>query len=639
MSVVEIPKEALVRKKKDNKKNNQIRTPSKVLVDDAIVFQNAGTSLSGNKETPKPQQQQHHQQQPQQPQQQSLVDDAIIFAKPASENNNNVNNNNSNNSNNARPSRSSESPKVSKRKISGKNHKAKGKDQVEETWMDDVAQIKESQDFDFATNLALFDKASVFKDLKSKDKVSFANRLAGHNKVDSPVKKVNYDNNEMVLNDKDDLWDNISAVGESPVATTTTSPTNEYEKVTEEVKKLNFDDKGKPETTKKTKISILKRPETTVKKEEQEKKSASRQAILSPTINHFASEVKFVLPGIDSPLALSSPLQLLEIERLSIDNYGFSGQLFAENASFGLSKLIIKTLGGAGRIANNNHNKPPLVLILVGNNRAGARALAAGRQLTNRGVRVIAFVLSSEVSDIINGDANGNGAKNGDSDDKEVFYDAEEEFDNNVKDQLRLFIAYGGKVFNKFQALENSLNALDSPLELVVDALQGYDTNLTDLWGDELQTCLRLIKWVNVKLATKVKIVSIDIASGLDGGSGRFALSASDIEQVKSAASSVEPVDNGKSGDVVNDDDDDNSQVGPDDLRIRSNVIVSLGLPVIGVLHAYHLGVTELGDWTHYLIDIGIPNKVYGSRGSLRKFNKNYFAGDDWFKEITVSRP
>lgn len=487
-----------------------------------------------------------------------LLDDAIIFAKPRSTSGGN--------------SQVSDSPRAAKKKVGGS---AKSNHKDEDTWNDDVSHIKKSQDFDFASNLALFDKASVFKDLKSKDTVSSSSRLAGHNKVDSPAKK-NYDNKEMVLNDKQDTWDSITA------------SENEAK-----VHKLNFE-----ENLKKGKVSLLKRtvPEPLEQPAKPQAEVVTRPPIFSPKIN---SDIKFKMAG--KPISFCSPLQMLEIERLSIDNFGCSNNMFVENASFGLTQLVIKVLGGSSRL--NTHNKPPLVVLLVGNNRAGAKALAAGRHLTNRGLRVIAFVLNSDISEFT-----GNESRRNNDD---IFYDAKEEFDNSVKDQLMLFIKFGGKVLNNFQQLLKSIKGLDSPLELVIDAIQGYDDSLSDLWGDELKTCLKLIGWVNQQ---KAKIVSIDIASGLDGGSGQFSLSSSDIEEHQG------------------------SDVSIDNLRIHPHCVVGFGIPVIGVLHAYNLGEIEVGDWNHYLIDIGIPNKVYNSKGSLRKFNNGFSFGEQWVKELTIEK-
>ncbi|GMM33763.1 Edc3 protein [Saccharomycopsis crataegensis] len=594
LSVVDIPKEALVRNKKDSNNNNnsakknqqQQHTPSKSLIDDAILFQNPGSKVG----TPKAQHK--HLVSPKLQPQQSFVDDAILFAQPS------------------KASSVANSPKVRKKKSILKNNKPKNQPQPQaqqqlqqhygnETWVDDVAQIKDSQDFDFATNLALFDKATVFKDLKSKDKINYADRLAGHNKIESPAKKVNYDNNEMVLNGREDNWDNLGGASSSNTMDEEDEIEEGEQKMSQAVKKLDFS--NQPQKPKK-KFTILKRPEKLETNENTTPKKApvaSRPPIFSPVPQ---SDIKFSLSS-GTTLSLCSPVQLLEIERLSSELFGANDQMFAENSGIGLSKLIIRTLGGSSRLSSNNHNKPPLVAILVGNNKAGARALAAGRHLSNRGLRVVAFVLSNDISDVVH-----ESRASSTSSDSDIFYDAKEDFDTIVKDQLKLFVNYGGKVFNELHNLKKTIASLDSPLELVIDALQGYDTNLSDFWGEELKKCLGLIKWVN---SSRAKVLSIDIASGLDAGSGQFSLTASDVEELA-------------------------LDVSPDDFRIKSNIVVSMGLPVIGLMHAYYLGVIEAGDWIHYLIDLGIPRKVYSSKGSLRKFDKTYF-GDEWFSEVDVN--
>ena len=54
-----------------------------------------------------------------------------------------------------------------------------------------------------------------------------------------------------------------------------------------------------------------------------------------------------------------------------------------------------------------------------------------------------------------------------------------------------------------------------------------------------------------------------------------------------------------------------------------------MGLPISGLLYAYRNGVLTYDDdeaqVVHYLIDVGVPNKVYQSKGNLRKFDKFWY--------------
>ncbi|GME78450.1 unnamed protein product [Ambrosiozyma monospora] len=67
--------------------------------------------------------------------------------------------------------------------------------------------VKQLEEFDFASNLQKFDKESVFKEISMNDKTKPEERLVGHNKL---PQKTKYDIHEMVLENKKDEWDSIN---------------------------------------------------------------------------------------------------------------------------------------------------------------------------------------------------------------------------------------------------------------------------------------------------------------------------------------------------------------------------------------------------------------------------------------------
>lgn len=269
----------------------------------------------------------------------------------------------------------------------------------------------------------------------------------------------------------------------------------------------------------------------------------------------------------NSTVQQCTPVQLMEIERQASEKFGINAGIMAEIAASHLSTLITKNiLGGSTRLSNKkNHNLPPLVLILIGSGRCGSRALATGRHLTNHGIRVLAFVLNTE------------------------------DTDKDLQAQLSLFESGGGKVLtsNVSKMISTIEHDLDTPVELVIDALQGYADHLEDIfYHEESQTQLEeLIAWCNRQHMSK-RILSLDIPSGIDGGSGTS----------------------------MN-----------EDLQVKCHWCVSMGLPISGLLYAYKNGVLPYEDDAqviHYLIDVGIPNKVYQSKGNLRKFDKFWYNAD-----------
>lgn len=368
----------------------------------------------------------------------------------------------------------------------------------------DVASIKDSEQFDFQANLAMFDKQRVFADFQRNDTVSAQDRLVGHNKV---AKKEKYDNTEMVLESgRQDNWDLIG--------------------------------QGKYGSGSSSRV-----PTPTLPKEQGTRKS-----------------VRFLDGGNVVPVAL--PVQLLEIERLA-GELGVSSELLIEAGSVNLAALISKQLLGASRLSKKNHNLPPLVLLLIGSGRCGARAFGAGRHLANHGARVLAYVIN---------------------DDKDAA----------LERQWRMFEAVGGKVLStSVQQLKDVLtHELDTPVELIVDALQGYDDHLEDIFYQEndLSVVRELIAWVNEPKQAQ-KVVSLDIPSGIDGGSG----TVSDVSLV-----------------------------------VGARWVVSVGIPLTGLIHAYKNA--HFDDVLHFLVDSGIPNKVYSTKGNLRKFDKFWHTADGYLR-------
>lgn len=475
------------------------------------------------------------QQQQQQPQYQSneLLDDAIVFAKKP----------NSSAQGSVSVSRV-ETPKLKNIKPSQNPSSSSSSNWGKES---DIQEIKSSNEFDFAANLAMFDKKSVFADFQRNDTVSPGDRLVGHNKLpngefDSPSQnrdfsiadkeKVKYGNDEMVLdNMKVDNWDMIGS---------TTSMNNS---------KNTQGSNGRSMSTVRGGTPVL-----------------NEEAAAPPLKRVF----KLVHGESREVVPLCSPVQLLEVERISAESYGITPSLMTEVASVNLSQLILsKMLGGLNRLSNKkNHNLPPLVLLLIGSGRCGARAFATGRHLTNHGIRVLAFVVNANMEE-------------------------EDDSSNLISKQWELFEMAGGKVVtSNFNQLLNIINKeLDTPVELIIDALQGYDDHLEDIFFQEkdLKTLKEIIHWCNESLQ-HIKTMSLDIPSGIDGGSGTV-------------------LDFG--------------------LYINCRWCISMGLPITGLIHAYKnncISYGTEGEVLHFLIDTGIPNKVFSSRGNLRKFEKFWYS-------------
>lgn len=387
----------------------------------------------------------------------------------------------------------------------------------EEMWdTDTLAAV--GTDFDFGSNLLKFDKQRVFEELRAQDTVAHGDRLVGHNRVEPKTK---YENDEMVLRLGQDGW------------------------------------AGEPLRPQPLRQSLVPAGQAAAGAAAAPVRSAApvRRA------NHLFSH-----QGLEAPVC--TPVQLLEIERLC-ELMEIPAEVLMEAAAAGIFHVVVSVLGGHSRLATSNHNLPPLVVLLVGNNHTGARTLAAGRHMSNRGVRAVAFPVVPP--QLLGGED-------------------EEELDPLVKRQLQLFTRYGGKVFDTLELLRLFVGTLDLPVELIVDGIHGYDTNLSYLWGARLEQCIELIRWANLCGCGKLLV---DIPTGLDPGLGQMTV---------------------------------------DDLVVDAKWVVSMGLPVTGLLQAYRLagaGMLDVSGWIHFLADVGVPAGIY-KRGNLRKFDRV------WFTDLSV---
>ncbi|KAH3687647.1 hypothetical protein WICPIJ_001364 [Wickerhamomyces pijperi] len=391
------------------------------------------------------------------------------------------------------------------------------------TWDNDVSQIINGAAFDFSQSTSGFNKEQALREFSTNDDIDPRERLVSSNK------KVNYSNDEMVLGNKNKKNNkNIShAIDEDD---------GDNESLLEGLTDLKVDSELQHATTmRERRFSSLKHHSTV---------SLDSKSFIITFLNSKAT------------LPLSTPIQLLEAERAA-EKLKVSQTIMNENLSRGALFTIVKILGGPSRIDDINHNLLPLVLLLIGNNKAGSRSLAIGRQLVNHGVRVVGIVNVKP-----------------------------EDMDSNLATQMELFnlASPSPSIVSSLKELSKLIKSIESPVELIIDGLQGYDSNLNnDLWGEELHSVKSLIEWAN---SQSITTLSLDIPSGIDANSGQIG--------------DFEP--------------------------INAKFVVSLGLPMNGLLSCYMNEVVERGEWTHYLVDIGLPATIF-KKGNLRKFEKNWFVG------------
>ncbi|ANB15281.1 Edc3p [Sugiyamaella lignohabitans] len=441
-------------------------------------------------------------------------------------------------------------------------------------WATENATNIKDTEFDFQANLDLFDKASVFNEIRENDSIDPGHRLVAFNKrapqVTKPHHQEKYGNLEMVIqsdtnwienenNDDDDDDDSnnrgrVAANGKGNVKGSGNASSSGVSP-------------GFPSSIPRhiqrgmSNMSISDTPS-----------SSSIQQLRKASTSAAPNRKSFIAANTLKQCPCASPVQMVQLERICSETFGISHQVMNENAGRGIAQLAIKALGGVSRFNFKNHNSRPLIVILAGCNESGARALVAGRHLANRQVQVVAAVPTGSST-----------SKSLDEDPTASIMAA----------SIKAFESTGGKVVSRLDQLTPLINSFESPVELIIDGLQGYQSSFEDMWEEEaVTTALSLIEWAN---RHKASVMSLDIPSGLDSSTG---LPTNDSQFIK------------------------------------SKWVISHGFPLTGTLNANLAEIVSPEEWTCYIVDVGFPKAALRAAG-MRRFEKLWF-GSEWSVELTL---
>jgi len=374
----------------------------------------------------------------------------------------------------------------------------------EEGWAtEDVTDFKEME-FDFQGNLDRFDKKTVFSQIKAEDTTADEARLVSFNRLpkwDKAPERKNYRNNENVLNsyptgqslaDRDSWGTPDSAAG-------LLANSDEGGYANGVVRGHNFGPVGSGRNFGPVGSGRRAMPGQSVSSLLNSRQSSTTGQTAGDNPQTLSSsgggiagksgKPSFRLAPSGRPCPTVSPLQMLDVERIAEVEIGLTDDMMTENGGRGTAQVAIQAFGK--RISSSNHNALPVVLVFAGNNKSGARAIAAGRHLKNHHVRVMACVLGLE---------------------------REDELLENVRRQLNIFRNVGGRVAS-WPEMQNSLKGIDSPPELIIDGLLGWHLGFEDLRTDHRATAFELVQFANKGRAS---VLSVDIPSGVDGTSGIY---------------------------------------------------------------------------------------------------------------------
>lgn len=365
---------------------------------------------------------------------------------------------------------------------------------------EDATDIQEMPEFDFQGNLSKFDKRTVFNQIRNEDTTADEDRLVSFNRLARPGTHggKNLHPTENVLDRKLKSTTNTSSEEESDLgsgrnsrramsrASVKRAPTRQGSGVQGDLEIVGS--------------GLLPRANRALIN----RQYASSHATGSPKPSRIATPP-------DSPLESSArgclrlmpnnhrchaitPGGMLAVEETAEVEFGLTEEIIAENAGRGVAEVALTAINPGGRrLARENPNANPVIVVLAGNHRAGARAIVAARHLQQRGPKVMVALLGFE--------------RNAD-------------WDKDVRRQVDLFRKLGGSV-RTWQEAEDALKRLQAPPELIIDALLGRNKEFEALGDEDKRTVLSIVGWAN---KSRAACLAVETPSGVGGSTGEVAI-------------------------------------------------------------------------------------------------------------------
>jgi len=288
-----------------------------------------------------------------------------------------------------------------------------------------------------------------------------------------------------------------------------------------------------------------------------------------------------------------SALQMLNLENIAANEVGLTEQLMAENGGRGIAEVTLKALtdpaikvrfGLAGANPSSSATlSSPAVVILAGNNKSGIRAIAAARHLRNKNVNVLVCLVGIE---------------------------REKDLLEDLRQQIQLYRAFGGKILSKTDLFEHlrKASSAGSPVSvsLIVDALLGLTISFEELRTGDQAAVYELMEWAN---RNEAFVLSVDVPTGIDPTSGKVAV-----------------IDGSR-------------------LFVKPRYVVAMGAPKRGLLEAVtppdeddpqnmnNAGHEE--EWRLFIADIGLGSAVWRKAGT--KIRRGIDFDEKWVLEMKYS--
>lgn len=492
------------------------------------------------------------------------------------------------------PSPQATSPAEKGAKKSDKRQRESGQDGQQNGWAtEEATDIQDLGDFDFEANHKLFDKKTVFDQLRQGDTTADEDRLVSHNKVHarpgtyggknlhptenvlSPSQGPKYNSNEIGSTSDADTELNFASGANANGRSSSrhsTSRANAAKKVPSRQNSAQVDGKPHPLTASMSSDRGMARSVTSLASRGGKPVPSILTASPKPGRMHSPQSATSTakanvlpLPSIRGPALVLQPSYsvcpvlhpdaLETLETATVSRYGLTHDAITESAARCIAEMamsLFDEVGGSRRGSRANTLRgsatlgaasPPVVVVLAGNHALGARAVAAARHLVCRKIQIIVA---------------------------EALIESAETQDAQMRTQtamLRRMMRAGADIKRgPWRKAAGYIKSLTGPPTVIIDALLAgstYESLLDSDTAEAQQEAREMIDWAN---RSRAPVLSVGCPSGVSGIDG----SATVVEG--------EP------------------------LAVRPDKVISLGAPMQGVFEAMKNGER----WEVSLADVGI---------------------------------
>lgn len=374
---------------------------------------------------------------------------------------------------------------------------------------EEATDIQDMGDFDFEGNLSKFDKRGVFDKIRQEDTTADEDRLVSFNRVPDRAGTARGKNLHYTENVLDSPQTNGHAVWNSGDSEKEISDTKvssgpcSHRNVSRVSTRKAPSRKGSaiPSNDHLTGSGLLSDQVTRTRYPAHDQ-GGSPKLPPNRSVSRYSKAKKDDRSGASLRISSSdhkcpclTPIQMVELEQLAVSELGLTEDMITENAGRGIAETARQAVMAGREVSQSTISSYPVIVVLIGNNRSGARAVAAGRHLRNHSTRVIVCVLGLE---------------------------REEDLLDSVQRQLSFYRNSGGYV-TRADGLDESLNRVRTRTELIIDSLLGMHLSFDDLRTDDQEAYFQLANWAN---NSEASVLAVDVPSGLDATSGMKRLSS-----------------------------------------------------------------------------------------------------------------